>query len=91
MCTDATSSSLNWRIVTSSGIQKILSFNAHFDGIGFIRSKLIGSSLVRAELVYGNTTFVSTSLAIDFSVLPMVSTISCNNEIVFFNLTDTCE
>ena len=88
MCTDVSRSSLNWRIVTSSGIQKILSFNTHFDGDGLIRSKFIGSSSVRAELLHGNDTFVSASLVVDLTLFPMLSSISCNDDAISFNLNN---
>ena len=76
MCSDISRSSLNWRIVTSSGIQKILSFNAHFDRIGSIRSTLIGSSSVRAQLLHGNGTSVSASLVVDMTLFPLLSSLA---------------
>ena len=88
MCTDFSRSSLNWRFETSSGIQKILSFNAHFDVIGSIRSKLIGSSSVRAQLLHGNGTFVSASLVVDMTLFPLLSSISCNDDAISFNLNN---
>ena len=84
-CRDNTRMSLNWRILTLMDIQKILSFNANFDPIGHTRFKTFGQSTVRAELLDAGNIFIVCSLTVQFSLLQMLYSISCNEETVVFN------
>ena len=83
-CTDSSRTSINWRILSIGGIQKILSFNVFFDMVGSLRNKTILSFIVSAKLTRSSESdqVTSSTLFIDRDLGPSLSAVSCNNEIV---------
>ena len=85
-CEDNSRTSLNWRLKTNDNVIKLISFNGHFDNIGTTRLKFFGSSQAQGKLVRKTNRSISSSLTIDASLLPLLNSVTCNEEEVHIQM-----
>ncbi len=67
---------VSWTISSSTGGFTQLSFHYFFDSTGPMKSTMINSTIVRGFLIYGNSSFLESSLTIAAS---LSVTLRCNS------------
>ena len=78
---------MQWRITTASGSGTLLTFHSLFDDTPEerVETEILEATPVRAELIFGNSSYYVTSLTI---VATLIATIECkydNIEYTFLN------
>ena len=86
VCANNDGPSIQWRIATVGGAVKSLNFHLSFHSEGEIITKTIESTPVRAELIFGNSSYYVSSLTI---VAKLSATINCNTESITYQLENS--
>ena len=80
ICANKDLPEVQWTITTAGGTTRSLSFSLLF-GTDRVMSRTIDSTLVRAELIFGNSSYYVSSLTI---VATLSATIECNLESISY-------
>ena len=77
VCSQTDMALVLWRVTSTSGTTRPLSFHTLFDSIGLVKTATVDTTTVTAKLVNSNSSFFESRLTISAN---LSSTIECNIE-----------
>ncbi len=80
-------SDLSWEIVNPSDFNTLFLFNAIFDEVGSKQYRTVRSTTIKAELTFGNSSYITSRLSIFIPIVTDISVILCNEHTFHLNIS----